>query len=175
MQLTDAAKMLAGDHFNSSKKEIWADLGCGTGAFTLALAGLLQTGSKIYAVDTNSSALSGIPAEYKQVAIEKCRINFETADLSFEKLDGVLMANSLHYVLDKKIFIQKMTSHLKEAGHFLIVEYDTEKANQWVPYPLSFSSLTEQFTKAGFNSIRKLAEKPSVYRRANIYSAIIGR
>jgi len=175
MELTDAAKMLAGNHFNSSKKEVWADLGCGSGTFTLALAGLLKAGSKIYAVDTNPSALSQMPAEYDHVTIETSRINFEMADLNFEKLDGILMANSLHYVRDKKTFIQKATSYLKDDGHFLLVEYDIDKANQWVPYPLSFSSLIELFTQMGFNSIRKLEEKPSLFRRANIYSAIIGR
>jgi precorrin-6B methylase 2 len=32
---------------------VWADLGCGTGAFTLALADVLDPRSVIFAVDTD--------------------------------------------------------------------------------------------------------------------------
>jgi methylase of polypeptide subunit release factors len=62
MELIEAAKMLENDSFNSLQKERWADLGCGSGTFTIALAGLLKPQSIIYAIDTNASALKQIPA-----------------------------------------------------------------------------------------------------------------
>jgi ubiquinone/menaquinone biosynthesis C-methylase UbiE len=175
MQLTEAVKMLANDKFNFLQKEKWADLGCGNGTFTLALAQLLQTQSIIYAVDIDKSALNQIPAEYNSVRIEKIQGDFEAADLPFKNLDGILMANSLHYIKDKNSFIQKAVGYLEETGHFLLVEYDTDQANKWVPYPLSFSSLTRLFNKAGFHSIRKLQERTSLFGRSKMYSALIGR
>jgi ubiquinone/menaquinone biosynthesis C-methylase UbiE len=175
MELIEAAKMLDNNSINSMQKEKWADLGCGNGTFTLALAGLLQPGSIIYAVDTNLSALKQIPGDYNGVLIEKQKMDFEKENLQINKLDGILMANSLHYIKDKNSFIQKAKGSLEPDGRFLIVEYDTNIANQWVPYPLNFSSLTEQFNKAGFSSIRKLQERNSVFGRAKLYSAIIRR
>jgi ubiquinone/menaquinone biosynthesis C-methylase UbiE len=173
MELTEAAKMLANDKFTSHEKEKWADLGCGNGTFTLALAGLLRPQSIIYAVDRDKSALNKIPNEYNSVVIEKIPDNFEAHDLLFKNLDGILMANSLHYIKDKSSFIQRAIGYLKQDGCFLLVEYDTNKANQWVPYPLSFSSLIELFNGAGFHSISKLNERASLFGRAELYSALI--
>jgi len=167
--------MLANDKFNSLQKEKWTDLGCGNGTFTLALAHLLQPQSVIYAVDTKKSALDHIPAEYNSVIIEKIQDNFEVQDLPFKDLDGILMANSLHFIKDKNSFIQRAVDYLKENGCFLLIEYDTDRANQWVPYPVSYSSLTGLFNKAGFHSIRKLQERVSVFGRSKLYSTLIHR
>jgi ubiquinone/menaquinone biosynthesis C-methylase UbiE len=175
MELIEAVKIIASDKFNSLQKEKWTDLGCGNGTFTLALAQLLQPQSFIYAVDTDKSALDQIPAEYNSVIIEKMRGNFEEDDLSFKNLDGILMANSLHYIKDKNSFIERAAGCLEKGGCFLLIEYDTNKANQWVPYPLDFSSMTGLFNSAGFHSIRKLQEKASVFGRSKLYSALIQR
>ena len=46
---------------NSPGPATWADLGCGDGTFTLALASLLPAGSTIYAVDQDAAALRALP------------------------------------------------------------------------------------------------------------------
>jgi len=51
------AKVLLPD-VGSSKKETWADLGCGSGTFTYDLAEKLSEKSKIFAIDTNRQKLS---------------------------------------------------------------------------------------------------------------------
>jgi hypothetical protein len=53
------------------------------------------------------------------------------------------------------------------------VEYDMEAANHWVPYPINFSSLKKLFHDVGFSFVEKINERPSVFNRANLYSAII--
>ena len=54
-----------------------------------------------------------------------------------------------------------------------IPEYDSEISNRWEPYPVSFNLLTVLFKKAGYTSIIKIGEIPSIFRKANIYSALI--
>ncbi len=169
MNLKEAVNLLS---YSSNKKQRWADLGCGTGTFTLALAHQLKEGSVIYAVDTNQSSLNKIPDSFNKVKIIKHQIDFSKFELD-EKLDGILMANSLHYVKDKAEFIKRMNKYLKDNGCFLIIEYDTEISNQWVPFPISFQTLKILFTEFGYSSITKLKEHPSIYRRANMYSAVI--
>jgi hypothetical protein len=56
---------------------------------------------------------------------------------------------------------------------FVIVEYDLDKANRWVPYPVSRVRLTSLFIEAGYSSIKMLCSRPSVYRRAPLYAALI--
>lgn len=174
MEIKEAAAMLKNDYFNPAKKMIWADLGCGNGTFTLALAAMLSPGSLVYAIDTNAASLQQIPSGYKQVSIEKHKADFITDKLPFSKVDGILMANALHYVQNKNAFIQKVATYLKEEGYVLIVEYNTDDAVPvWVPFPVSFTTLQSLFQDAGFNTVRLLSEHPSVYGHTHLYSAIV--
>ena len=84
------------------------------------------------------------------------------------------MANSFHYVKDKITLIHKLENYLSPSPQFLIVEYDTENANQWVPYPIGFKSLEKLFIGAGYKSVIKINEMPSVFRREMMYGVLIG-
>ena len=101
---------------------LWADLGAGSGTFTLALAQLLARGSSIYAVDQNVRSLKGIPPA-DGITIEKIQGDFTSTALLPEKMNGILMANALHFVEDKLGFLKKVSTHLLPSGIFLIVEY----------------------------------------------------
>jgi len=90
-------------------------------------------------------------------------------------LDGILMANSLHYVEQQAVFIRNCESQMKPQRRFLVVEYDTSAANRWVPYPVSQTRVIALFTRAGYSSIRVLRSRPSIYRRAPLYAVAIGR
>ena len=168
--------MLADSDVGALGPTTWADLGCGTGTFTLALADLLAPGSVIQAMDTDASALRKIPPAHKSVSITTHRGDFLKPQLwPFAELDGILMANSLHYVEDQATFIRACASRMKSSRHFLIVEYDTDAANRWVPYPVTQTRLTTLFNGAGYASIKLLRSRPSLYRRAPLYAALISR
>ena len=173
MQLKEAIALLQHPHFNPKGKQSWADLGCGTGLFTYALADLLQPESMIYAIDENANPLKKISST-NTVSIQTLQLNIVTDNLNITNLDGIFMANSLHYVNNKSGFLKKMKRYMKQESSFLIVEYDIDTpVSRWVPYPISFRSLTKLFSEAGYNSITKLHERRSLYNRGNIYSAII--
>src|SRR5579859_2617974 len=168
----------------------WADLGCGSGLFTRALASLLPDGSSIHAIDRKPLIQAGIiPGKTASVEtasgkttsgpgvdIIPVKADFITGDLDLPPLDGILMANSLHYVADKQTFLRRIDTWLRPAAQILIVEYDTDRpiAN-WVPYPVSFHSLTRLFGNQNPHSgpIRKLGTRPSIYNRGELYAAII--
>jgi hypothetical protein len=148
----------------------WADLGCGDGTFTLALATLLPPGSTIHAMDRNASALRRIPRKHGGSSILTHVGDFTTLPWPFEALDGVLLGNSLHYVRDQCAFIRFCEPAMNHPRQFLIVEYDTESASRWVPHPLGFAALVRLFTNTGY-SVYRLGAHPSIYRRAPIYGA----
>lgn len=171
MLISQAVNLIRNEIFMNQSIQSWADLGCGNGLFTSALADLLARGSKIYAIDKNSSSLNKIP-QYQNVIVEKLNKDFIKDNLPGD-LDGVLMANSFHYVKNKNSLIEKIKGNFKLKPTFLIVEYDMDVSNPWVPFPLGFNSLRLLFENAGYSSIKKLNERNSIYRRANIYSALI--
>ena len=171
MLVNEAVELIRTDVLVKPGIQTWADLGCGKGTFTSALADLLPQGSKIYAVDRNNSFLNKIP-QSEDVKIEKLEKDFIKDNLP-GNLDGILMANSFHYVKDKDSFIKKIEKKFKSVALFLILEYDMDISNPWVPFPISFNSLKLFFKNEGYASIKKLNERTSIYRRANIYSALI--
>lgn len=172
MQLQDAINLIQNKNINTETKSVWADLGCGSGLFTNALASLLADESTIYAVDKNLSSFHK-DSSLKSILIKPVELNFERTPLPFNNLDGILMANSLHYVKNKKDFFEKIKTCLNANGCFLIVEYDMEIANHWVPYPTSFLSLKKLFHDVGFSFVEKISERPSAFNRGNLYSAIV--
>jgi ubiquinone/menaquinone biosynthesis C-methylase UbiE len=144
---------------------VWAEFGSGDGAFTLALAELLGPGGEIYSVDKNGRSLK---QQQKILArsFPKVSINYYTADfrdqLNFlPPLDGLLMANSLHFVDNKEAVLNLARGYLATDGRFLIVEYDTDRGNHWVPYPLSFSRWQTLARRAGFDHTELLQTHPS--------------
>lgn len=173
MKQSQAIELISVPGRTHSAREVWVDFGCGTGTFTLALAHLLGQNGRIIAVDKDSRSLEKIPDHFNKVIIEKRHADFIKDEFSFSDLDGILMANSLHYIQNQEVFIEKMKLLLKPEGYCLLVEYDTNISNPWVPYPVGFARLSELFKAAGYSSIRKLKEKPSRYNRSNLYSAII--
>jgi ubiquinone/menaquinone biosynthesis C-methylase UbiE len=166
--------MLADSGVDALGPMIWADLGCGQGTFTRALADLLASGSTIHAMDRDGSALRRIPSAHKGVRITTHRGDFTNQPWPFGNLDGILMANSLHYVENQATFIRACESQMKSRRRFLVIEYDTSEASRWLPYPVSQTRLTGMFQRAGYSSIRMLRSRPSVYRRASLYAAAIG-
>jgi SAM-dependent methyltransferase len=152
----------------------WADLGCGDGLFTFALSRMLAAGSIICGIDIVTTLKRQITSN--GVEIIPMGNDFTKDNLGLQQLDGVLMANSLHYVSDKRIFISKLQAYLKPAAVFLVVEYDTDiPVSRWVPYPVSFLSLSKLFKEMGYTEIQKLNERPSVYGRRTMYSAQISK
>jgi SAM-dependent methyltransferase len=173
MRPRDAIEMLADSGVDALGPTIWADLGCGNGTFTLALAAVLASGSIIHAMDLDGSALGRIPSPHKRVRISTHRGDFMKHPWPFAGLDGILMANSLHYVESQAAFIRECESHMKPHRRFLIVEYDASEASRWVPYPVGQTRLTTLFERAGYLSVRVLRSRQSIYRRAPLYAAVI--
>jgi trans-aconitate methyltransferase len=172
MILKDAIELIAHARINDiDGPQIWADLGCGEGLFSQALSHLLKPGSHIYAVD---KIKPGTIPSFNNVLIESSIYDFVKDDLVFPPLDGILMANSLHYVSDKRSLLNKLMLLLKPTAGFIIVEYDTDTPiKNWVPYPMSFESLQIFFGQLGYKTIIPIGKRASVYGRANLYSVLI--
>ena len=171
MLITEAVEFLSGVELRAREPSIWADLGCGDGFFTYVLAGMLPTGSKIYALDKQFQLLKKSANNNIQIVFQKT--DFITDDLQLPLLNGVLLANSLHYVSDKNSFVEKISGFLKADGMFIIIEYDTTIANPWIPFPVDFKSISKLFADRGYNTIQKIGEQKSIYNKQRMYACTI--
>jgi SAM-dependent methyltransferase len=152
----------------------WADLGSGGGAFTLALADLLGPAGRIVSVDRDPNALRVQARELHQrfpaVNLDQRLADF-TRPLELGPLDGIVMANSLHFVEDKPPVLALVHGYLQEGGRLVLVEYDADQGNRWVPFPLSFATWQAVADGAGFRATRRLDSIPSRFL-GSIYSAV---
>jgi hypothetical protein len=170
MKLPEAISLIQKGIIPHSSPQTWADLGAGNGLFSEALCSILLPGSTVHAVDLHIQ-----PNLEHHSSIIFHQADFVKDKLPVPTLDGILMANSLHYVQDQVACIQQLKIHFRNcAGVFILVEYDTDRGNQWVPYPVSFARAKTIFGDAGFSKIEKIGERPSMYRRDSMYAALIG-
>ncbi len=143
---------------------VWADLGSGSGAFTLALADLLGPTGRIYSVDKNSSVLRQQEQAMHQF-LPTMNVTYITADftrpLDLPQLDGIVMANSLHFVRKKDDVLRLVAGYLRPGGRLLIVEYNADRGNMWVPYPFTYETWEKLASKNGFSETRLLERRPS--------------
>jgi SAM-dependent methyltransferase len=85
-------------------------------------------------------------------------------------LDGILFANSLHYIPEPEDALKRWVSRLRLEGRAVFVEYDRRIANRWVPYPISPRRLAEVAVSAGLSPPRFTAATPSAFS-GRLYAA----
>lgn len=144
----------------------WADLGSGTGIFTRTLRGILGTEAEIFSVDRDGGSLAeqrrAFAAEYPDATVHYIHADF-TQPLDLPVLDGILMANSLHYVRydRQQDVLRQIVGYLRPGGSLIIVEYNARHGNPWVPYPVDYELFGSLARGVGLQDIRRLAAVPS--------------
>lgn len=169
----------------------WAELGSGEGAFTLALRDLIGPEGEIFSVDKDEARLrvqqKRFQAQFSQSNVHFIHADF-TRSVDLPALDGIVMANSLHFFpsdgglssprllnsrrdqVSKKQVLNQVRDYMKEGGRLVLVEYNVDAGNLWVPYPLSFESFRGLAVRLGWSDPQLLCTVPSRFLR-EIYSA----
>ena len=152
----------------------WLELGAGTGAFTLALADLLGPGGRILATDRDERAVrvagAAVARAFPRVALET-RVFDYTDAIPYGPFDGVLAANTLHFVADRDATLRAIRFSIVPGGRLVIVEYDADRGNPWVPHPFSFETWKQEAVRAGFTEPRRIGRVPSRFLDA-MYAAV---
>lgn len=154
----------------------WADIGAGEGAFTLALADLLGPGGRIVAVDRDPHALRenarAMASRFPDVELTTLVADLTGPLDALPRLDGLVAANSLHFVPRERqvAVVRSLAGHLRPGGRFIVVEYDADRGNPWVPHPFSSAAWERMATAAGLVAAREVGRVPSRFLGA-IYAA----
>ena len=154
----------------------WLELGAGSGAFTLALLDVLDNEARVVAIDRDAAALrkleqaaaSRFPSNDVRLVVGDFTLPMPVEPASF---DGVLMANSLHFVRDKEPVLRAAINTLKPGGRLMIVEYGSDRGNPWVPWPIGYASWEKLAAQVGLRDTRRIGEVPSRFL-GSIYAAV---
>jgi trans-aconitate methyltransferase len=110
MKITEATALIRTPLIEWARPQSWCDLGSGSGTFTVALAQLLAPGSTIYAVDFDQRTLEGIPDQHDGVKIRKIVGDLQSSSLRRLPVDGILMANTLHFIREQQALLRRLLS-----------------------------------------------------------------
>ncbi len=154
----------------------WADFGSGTGAFTLALADLIGPAGVIYSIEQDRSALT-LQERLLREQFPNTIVHYRVADFtrpirdSVPTLDGIVIANALHFHRSPEPIVKRLKSYLRPQGRFIVVEYNIEQGNSAVPYPVAYRMWEELAQRCGFTHTQLLKTRPSRFLK-EIYSAV---
>jgi trans-aconitate methyltransferase len=151
----------------------WAELGAGRGAFTAALRALLRSTATIYAVDRDGNAVRHLRqlAAMPGAAVVPQQADF-TRPLQLPQLDGLFMANALHFVPHQQDVLAALCTHLRTGGRVLLVEYDLQRPTAWVPFPVPPARFEELATAVGLAALRVVGVRRSPSSGIAMYAAM---
>jgi ubiquinone/menaquinone biosynthesis C-methylase UbiE len=178
MEITDATALIEGAV--PRRPGTWVDLGAGDGTFTRALIGLIGRTSRIYAVDRDARALASLARWAKSTATDVVTViadfsrPFNLPGYDDAGIDGVLVANSLHFVAEQETVLARLAAWLAPDGRVVFVEYDQRVASQWVPHPIPTERLPVLAAAAGLSPPIVTARRPSAFG-GHLYAAVAER
>ena len=119
MDHTDHVNLLRG---GVTPNGAWADFGSGTGAFTLALAELIGPAGVTYSIEQDRSALAqqerSLRGQFPNTIVHYRPADF-TRPIDLPTLNGIVMANSLHFHRNPAPIVQLLKSYLRPQGRFM--------------------------------------------------------
>jgi ubiquinone/menaquinone biosynthesis C-methylase UbiE len=158
--------------------ETWADLGAGSGVFTRALAEVVGPAGRVIAVDRDTRGLASIRAWGARERNAAADVSVLQADVSaamdLPPLDGVVMANVLHFIADAAGALGRIAAHLRPGGRLVLIEYEGRRPSPWVPHPVSAARFADLAAGAGLTQPRVVATRPSAYG-GELYVAVAER
>jgi SAM-dependent methyltransferase len=167
MDDTDAVELIRGAVPRA--RGTWADLGAGDGTFTRALLELIEKESRVYVVDRDASAVAALKRWAKSSGNDVVGLvadiarPFRLPGPGVPALDGMLLANALHFVRDAEATLARLVKWLRPGGRLVLVEYDGRSPSRWVPYPVPFARLPAITAAAGLSTPTITATRPSLY------------
>ncbi|MEM6282472.1 MAG: methyltransferase domain-containing protein [Chloroflexota bacterium] len=145
----------------------WADFGAGGGNFTRALRDVTGESAVIYAVDKNRGALSPQNADVHTISAD-----FTRPIPELPLLDGLLVANALHFVRRQRDVIEQLAGYLRPGGSFIVVEYEVNMPRSFIPNPLPYSKFAQVVAaETGLDHIRQVGSRTSPRNGMTMYTA----
>lgn len=152
----------------------WADIGCGDGVFTRLLLEWLTPASTVLAIDQDPGALrrllQALPAG-QQARVQSLQADFTQPLALPDPLDGLLLANSLHFVGNKLPLLTALVNLLRPGGTAIIIEYNAARGNWAVPHPFRDETCLQLMKDAGLHRAQIVNREPSSFL-GEIYTAV---
>ena len=135
-----------------------ADIGAGTGYFTLPIARAVGERGRVFAVDVAPEMLERIRAKLAEAAVHNVLLNEGEASatgISPQSCDCVFLANVWHEFDDRAAVLAETARILKPGGRIAILDWRPDVAPDHGPpleHRISADAATEALREAGFSA-----------------------
>jgi ubiquinone/menaquinone biosynthesis C-methylase UbiE len=107
--------------------DLVADIGAGTGIFSVPLARAVRPGGRVMSVEVDPGFLPLIRDKAAQGNVDNIQPvlgKFEDPRLPRADMDVVFFHDVLHHIADRAGYLERVASYVKPGGRVVIVDYD---------------------------------------------------
>ncbi len=181
--LTGEIEKTAEEYFKKNGSVVFADLGCGSGYFSIPLAkrayNYKNKNFLLFALDVSEEMLAVFNGNLKKdkdwgknegngscvIKCVKCEEFF--IPLEDNSVDILLLANVFHEIEDKTAYLKEIKRVLKDGGTFFLLDWKKEDPNPVFGPPqverVSTGEAEKALEKSGFKDIKILPLYPSSF------------
>jgi ubiquinone/menaquinone biosynthesis C-methylase UbiE len=148
-----------------------ADVGAGSGYFTVPLAKAVGPDGIVWACDIRQEMLDYLKGKLDKEGLDNVRLMLVEPDdpmLPDGRVDTILMVDTLHYITERTAYAGKLKEALAPGGRIVIIDYRPKSWEErpWGPSPeqqFSKETIDEEFAKAGLKVLRAHEFLPEQY------------
>lgn len=107
-----------------------ADIGAGSGVFTLPLAGAVTSSGKVYAVDIDQGLvdhIAGKARDAKVTQVQGVLGKFTDPALPASDLDLAFIYDVLHHIEDRATYLRNLAGYLQPGGRVAVIDFFPER------------------------------------------------
>ncbi len=143
--------------------QVVADIGCGTGFFTLPLAKLVGKQGKVYALDTSPTMIRELRKRTKNLKqVKPIHSQENRFPLEDRSLDFALLVNMIHELENWRLFLKEVRRILKPGGKICVVDWKKKKMAMGPPLKIRLTKkrIGEMLHQSGYSRIRSISPLP---------------
>lgn len=109
-----------------------ADIGAGSGVFSLPMAKLVAPSGKIYAVDIQQGLLDYIGKQAKEQKIANIQYilgGYDDPKLPKKDVDMAFISDVLHHIEHRALYLKTLGKYIKPKGQIVVIEMDPSDPN----------------------------------------------
>lgn len=140
-----------------------ADVGAGTGLYTMLFARIVGSHGQVYAVDISESFVSDIErraAEYRVDNIQAIVNDQKSTHLPADSIDLIFICDTYHHFEHPQPMLASISDALKEDGELVLIDFRRLQgiSSSWVMSHVRASQeeVIEELRKAGFELVESL-------------------
>jgi ubiquinone/menaquinone biosynthesis C-methylase UbiE len=141
--------------------QIVADLGAGTGLFSLPMAQAVAPGGKVYAVEIDKGYSDIINAKAKEAHVSNVQFvlgEFGDPKLPAQDVDVAFFHDVLHHVQDRAGYLKNLARYVKPSGRVVIIDLKADQSphRDEPTLVVSEAQVTGWMKAAGFNKVESV-------------------